>query len=247
MVGSAYHQTLTATGGTPKYSVTLNSGTLPPNVTLSATDILSGTLSTAGPFTFTVKATDQTGCTATKQYTVSICATITISPLNATLPAGTVGSAYSQQFTQSGGVGTLAWRSTGTLPNGLNLNTGTGLLSGTPTAAGPFNLTIRATDINGCTGERAYTLSINAANNGLQFFPLVAPVRLLDTRPGASANACSQPDAPIAGQTSLTQSGPNLCTIPPNAQALTGPLDGCFKPGAPLAGGSETLQTARGV
>jgi hypothetical protein len=47
-------------------------------------------------------------------------------------------------------------------------------------------------------------------------------VRLLDTRPGASPNACSQPTAPITGQTSRTQPGRNLCTIPANAQALTG-------------------------
>lgn len=224
LVGNAYNQTLSATGGTPNYSFTLNSGTLPPNITLATTGVLSGTLSTAGSFTFTVKITDQAGCMATKQYTVNICATITISPSNSTLPAGTVGSAYSQQFTQSGGVGTLVWSNTGTLPNGLNLNTSTGLLSGTPTATGLFNFTIRATDVNGCTGERAYTLSINPTSNGLQFYPLAHPVRLLDTRPGAVG--CDGPDLPVSGGTSRTQTAAGrTCdgiSIPASARALTG-------------------------
>jgi hypothetical protein len=60
------------------------------------------------------------------------------------------------------------------------------------------------------------------SGTGLQFFPLPTPVRLLDTRPGVSPNACSQPNAPIAGQTARTQPGRNFCTIPANAQALTG-------------------------
>ncbi len=57
---------------------------------------------------------------------------------------------------------------------------------------------------------------------GLMYFPLPAPVRLLDTRPGASPNACSQPDAPIAGQSTRIQKGRSFCTIPANAVAITG-------------------------
>jgi subtilisin-like proprotein convertase family protein len=75
------------------------------------------------------------------------------------------------------------------------------------------NYFIRARYLTGCGG---------GSSNGLQFYPLAAPVRLLDTRPGASPNACSQPNAPITGQTSRTQPGRNLCNIPANAQALTG-------------------------
>ena len=37
-----------------------------------------------------------------------------------------------------------------------------------------------------------------------------------------SAGVCSQPNAPLAGQTARTQAGRNFCTIPANASALTG-------------------------
>ena len=49
----------------------------------------------------------------------------------------------------------------GALPNGLTLAAG-GALSGTPNAAGAFNFTVTATDANGCTGTRSYTLNVTA-------------------------------------------------------------------------------------
>jgi hypothetical protein len=39
-----------------------------------------------------------------------------------------------------------------------------GTLSGTPTTAGTFNFTVRATDANQCAGDRTYTLTIGAGN-----------------------------------------------------------------------------------
>jgi hypothetical protein len=88
------------------------------------------------------------------------CPTITINP--ATLPNATMGAAYSQTFTQTGGTGTISYAvSAGALPGGLTL-TGA-MLAGALTQAGTFNFTIRATDANGCTGTRAYTLTSGLA------------------------------------------------------------------------------------
>jgi RHS repeat-associated protein len=67
-----------------------------------------------------------------------------------------------------------------------------------------------------------FTVNQGASVLGLMFYALPAPVRLLDTRPGASPNACAQPNAPIAGGTSRTQVARAFCSIPANAQALTG-------------------------
>ncbi|MBS1787203.1 MAG: M36 family metallopeptidase [Acidobacteria bacterium] len=82
----------------------------------------------------------------------------------------------------------------------------------------------------GSTGWRIDTISISgnascaSANcggvNGLQFYPLAVPVRLLDTRPMQSA--CTTPNAPITGGSTLTQLTSGTCGIPASAQAVTG-------------------------
>jgi hypothetical protein len=91
--------------------------------------------------------------------TCSGCGAIVINPVS--LPAGTVGAAYSQPFTQTGGTGAITWSLSGTLPAGITFDTATGVLSGTPTQPGSFPISVTATDANGCAGSRAYTLVIN--------------------------------------------------------------------------------------
>jgi hypothetical protein len=86
---------------------------------------------------------------------------ITLSP--STVPAGTVGTAYSQTLTATGGTSPYIYAVTsGALPAGLTLS-GSGLLSGTPTAAGSFGFTITATDANNHTGSQAIGLTIGKA------------------------------------------------------------------------------------
>ena len=151
------------------------------------------------------------------------CPTITVNP--ATIAAGTVGSFYSQSFTQTGGALPITFSLSGALPNGLSFTTG-GVLSGTPTESGSFPITVTATDFNGCAGSRGYTLTINNAppmSNGLQFYPLARPIRLLETRAGQPG--CDAPGAPISGGTDRTQLARRTCdgqTIPSNAMAITG-------------------------
>jgi hypothetical protein len=110
----------------------------------------------------TIRGTDANGCFAERTFTIVIapaaCPAITLSP--ATLPAGTVGAAYSQTMTASGGTAPYVFTvSAGTLPAGLTL-TSAGVLAGTPTAAGTSSVTIRATDANGCLAERTYSLLV---------------------------------------------------------------------------------------
>ncbi|MFN7972184.1 MAG: Ig domain-containing protein [Acidobacteriota bacterium] len=88
------------------------------------------------------------------------CPAITLSP--ATLPNGTVGVPYSQTITASGGAAPYTFAVTlGTLPAGLLLNGGSGVVSGTPTAPGTSSFTITATDSAGCAGSLAYQLVID--------------------------------------------------------------------------------------
>ena len=220
LVNTLYSQQLTTTGGTAPYTYGVIGGSPPAGITLSSSGLLSGTPTTTTPANFTVRSTDSNGCTGTKTYTLIVCSPITVNP--AIAANGTVGVFYTQTFTQSGAGASPTWSSTGTLPPGLALDSGTGVLSGTPTTSGIFSFTIVATAFNGCPGSRDYTVSIGGGP--LQFYPLAHPIRMLDTRAGQPG--CDNPGAKIPGQTSRTQTAAGrTCdglTIPASAKALTG-------------------------
>jgi autotransporter-associated beta strand protein len=70
VAGTSYSQTLAATNGTTPYGWTLESGSLPPGLSLSSAGIISGTPSTSSA-TFTVRATDAAGLTSLRTYTLA--------------------------------------------------------------------------------------------------------------------------------------------------------------------------------
>jgi hypothetical protein len=164
-VGTPYSDMFTASpAGTYVFSV--SSGALPTGLILNGVSgAITGTPTTAGTFTFTITATDTNGCFGSRLYSITIaspgCPVITLNP--ATLPPGTLLIPYSQQITASGGTAPYTFAvAAGALPPGLFLSP-TGLISGSPQQTGLFNVTIRATDVNGCQGSRAYALVILAA------------------------------------------------------------------------------------
>jgi len=77
------------------------------------------------------------------------------------IATGSTGVAYSQAFSATGGSGNYTFALTaGTLPGGLSLTGNT--ISGTPTQAGTFPITITASDNAGCpSGSQNYNLVIN--------------------------------------------------------------------------------------
>src|SRR5438128_2572977 len=75
-----------------------------------------------------------------------------------TTDCGTTGVPYSYQITANQAINT--WGAA-PLPAGLTVNTSTGLISGTPTTAGTYSITLSATNGNG-TGTATLTLTIGA-------------------------------------------------------------------------------------
>lgn len=73
MRGVSYTGMLIAMGGTSPYKWTISKGSLPRGLKINAsTGRITGTPTKAGTFSFTVKAKDKNGITATKAYTVKI-------------------------------------------------------------------------------------------------------------------------------------------------------------------------------
>jgi hypothetical protein len=221
-VGTAYSQTVTASGGTAPYTFSRTAGALPKGVTLSAGGTLTGTPSEGGSFSFTVQASDSSSSgpfTGTQAYSVTVAApTIAISPT--TLSDGTVGTAYSQALAASGGTAPYTFLPAGgTLPPGLTLSA-SGDLTGTPTAGGSFSFTVQASDSSTGTGPystgRSYTVTIAAPTI------MLSPTTLPDATAGA---AYSQAITASGGTAPYTYTQPTG-TLPAGVTFSAGTLSG---------------------
>jgi hypothetical protein len=90
------------------------------------------------------------------------CPNVSISPN--TISNGIAGQSYTPiTFTQAGLTGTITWSATG-LPEGISLNSNTGVLSGIPTQEGEFEITIIAASSNGCYATQKYIFSVGDPN-----------------------------------------------------------------------------------
>ena len=159
IVGASYSAALQAANGTAPYSFAVSSGSLPAGLAISGA-LISGTPTSVGTSTFTVRATDTGSQSATMSYTVTIAFALLLT--TPALGPGQVGSAYSATFFAINGTAPYTFAVTsGSLPIGFTL-AGTGLLSGTPTAAGASTFTVTATDAAGQHASANYTLTVIA-------------------------------------------------------------------------------------
>ena len=167
-VGTAYSQTLTASGGTAPYAWAITAGTLPAGLTLSPAGVISGTPSVSClATTVTCQVTDSLSNIATQPIAITI-NNSTISIATTTLANATVGIAYSQTLTASGGTAPYTWAiTTGTLPAGLTLSTN-GVISGTPsTPCNAAPVTWQLTDSLGNIAIQSLSITVNNAVSAL--------------------------------------------------------------------------------
>jgi hypothetical protein len=162
-IGTPYSTQLEATGTAP-ITWSLESSNLPDGLTLSTAGVISGTPTTTGTFSFTVKATNSIG-SDTKELSIAITAS-TVAPTitTTTLPGGVTGTAYSAQLAATG-TAPITWTlESGDLPGGLTLSTA-GVISGTPTTVGTFSFTIKAEN---SAGNATKALSIIVEGVGIE-------------------------------------------------------------------------------
>jgi hypothetical protein len=142
-----------------------------------------------------------------------------------TLASGQVNQAYAQTLAATGGAPPYSWSlvaGSGALPAGLTLSNN-GQLSGTPTASGTFNFTVRVTDAQSGTAQRAFSLNIAGSA------PATPSGRLL-----AGPNPIQVCDGSGLGVTTLNWSTSNVAAIsiragsPSGALAVSGGPNGTF-------------------
>jgi hypothetical protein len=166
-----------ATGDTATVTV---EGVAPVTYTLLATDTtlalvatnlaaaVTGATATGAVVTLTWAATGIIGNGKTFAATTTNVAPLSITP--SSLPAGTVGTAYTTTTLDvTGGTAPYTWTVTGALPAGLSLSSAQ-VLSGTPTVAGISTITVNVVDLNGLAVTAALSITIAAA------VPVVVPV-----------------------------------------------------------------------
>ena len=202
------------TGGTLPPGLTFAGGTFPPSGGASIT----GTPSSVGTYTFTVRVTDSIQHSATRTYTLHI-----TTPLIAatSLPNGVRNSRYSAKLGSTGGLAPIHWEvASGVLPAQLSLSDD-GTISGTPTSAGTFTFSARLTDSS---------IPSQTATAPVQL-TIVDPVKITTT---SLPDGTVDPNSPYSvfiqttgGTTPFTFSGsPILERLGLSLNAVTGELHG---------------------
>jgi len=142
--GQAYSDAVAASGY-PAVIYSISTGALPSGITLnSSTGAIAGTSTTAGSYSFTVKAENAVS-NVTQLFTDDLY--VTPSWTDNILAAFTYNTAYSDQVVATGTPTYII--SSGTLPTGLSLNSSTGAVTGTPTYYGAYSFTIQAANETG--------------------------------------------------------------------------------------------------
>src|SRR5205085_2876714 len=157
-VNSAYSFTPSTSGGKPPLSFSASG--LPTGLSVnSSTGAISGTPSASGGFTAAVTVTDGSGLTANQTFAFHIYPPLLLA--SASPQDGYTGSSYSYAMAGSGGKVPLTYSASG-LPTGLSINSSSGVISGTPSAAGAFTATVTVADVNGKSASQTPTFNIYA-------------------------------------------------------------------------------------
>lgn len=232
----------TTSSGFPTPTFTLNSGSLPPGVTLnSQTGTLSGSPTTAGSYTFTLLATNWVGTSTSLGYSITIHAAPSITNSASINQTINLGDAYSEQLSVSG-PWSLGYRiNSGSLPEGLTLDAATGTISGVAESFGRFDFSVSAENEAGWGQPTSMTIYVNRA-------PTLLP-SILDSQVLVSDSYQAQFTAisfPAATYSVATGTLPSGLTLDADSGELSGTVSTAglykFTVVATNAAGSETSE-----
>ena len=159
-VGVAYGPQNLITGGTAPFTVTATNPPLPVQTPagVPGPPYISGMPGTAGNFTFDLFVQDAWGQGFTAPTTLIIAPAPAIAA--ASLPRGTVGVAYNQAVSATGGNTPYTWSVTGgALPPGIGF--AGGAFTGTPTATGTYTVIVRMDEAAGGFATQTFTIFVD--------------------------------------------------------------------------------------
>lgn len=155
--------------GTP-YRWSLVNGRVPDGLRFAGNDLrLTQTTAVTGvptrvqTTTFTVRARDGAGNTATKTFTLTVDPAAPLVVTNGVdqLTNARLGVFYENGLFAGGGVPPYSWAHVaGTLPPGLAVQASPGRVRGTPTTAGTFTFTVRVADSGGQAATKQFTIQV---------------------------------------------------------------------------------------
>jgi hypothetical protein len=170
----SYSTTLEASPVTG-YSLVSSSGQTE-GLSLASNGVLSGTPTTAGTASFVVRASNGVS-TADRTFNLTINPPTPVFTSISLDSSAIVGLPYSGSISASDASSYSIF--SGSLPNGITLNTSTGAISGTPTTPGLFSFVFRATNVTGSVNTETLTINIPTILriwDGTAFIPTIASV-----------------------------------------------------------------------
>ncbi|MBD9477439.1 putative Ig domain-containing protein [Pseudoxanthomonas sp. PXM02] len=148
-------------GDSLTYSVT----GLPSGLSFNAGNrTISGTAATAGTYTVTVTANDGQGGVTAVSFTMTVQANTAPTAPSVSNQSATVGALFSYtvpSFTDPNG-DVMTYTASG-VPAGMAFNAGSRVISGTPSTAGTYTVTVTANDGRGGTTSVNFSITVNAA------------------------------------------------------------------------------------
>jgi hypothetical protein len=142
---------------------------------VTADGTITGSPTTAGEFSVTLTAADGTGATGSASFIWTITSPVTVANPGARsngLGAAIAPLANTATGSQAGA--SCTWSATG-LPAGLSIASSAGTITGTPSAAGTYSVSLSASDSSGFTGTASFTWTITSASLSITPRSLASP------------------------------------------------------------------------
>ena len=137
-------------------------GTLPPGVSVDpSSGSVTGTPTTGGTFAVTITASDDAGFSSTDSFTWVVTNVVTATgPGAQSSVSGSPITPVSATSTDSSSTATVSWTDGGSLPPGLSVDPVTGSVSGAPTTAGTYPVTLTASDDVGYSASTSFEWTV---------------------------------------------------------------------------------------